>query len=76
MQRRPTLVGSRFLINTEGILYSPRHGCVAFDLPGFERRVRDTQGVDAIELPPPRRRGHRDGPTPPAPSAPDLAPDL
>jgi hypothetical protein len=53
------------LLNEHHVVHSPRYGFLAFDLPGFDRWLAQTQDLDRLRLPPPRTAGRRRGVDPP-----------
>lgn len=53
------------LIVDHHVLHSPRYGFLAFDLPGFDAWVRETQDMGHLALPPVGGLGVPDSPRPP-----------
>lgn len=52
-------VARHALLNEHHVVHTPRDGHLAFDLPGFDRWLAQTQDLRSLRLPPPRRPGRR-----------------
>ena len=48
-------VARHALLNEHHVVHTPRYGHLAFDLPGFDRWLAQTQNLGSLRLPPPRR---------------------
>ncbi|HEV2070136.1 MAG TPA: hypothetical protein VGR26_10110, partial [Acidimicrobiales bacterium] len=48
-------VARHALLNEHHVVHTPRYGHLAFDLPGFDRWLAQTQDLGSLRLPPPRR---------------------